>query len=57
MVLLVLLGGRAITLLRAVRLTSPQLASVSKLWREFSSTDSTRDWNSGSLIGIREVLP
>lgn len=47
--LLILLGGKAITLFRAVKFTSPRFPSVSKLRSEFSRTDSSSDWNSGSL--------
>ena len=48
-VLLVLFGGRAITLVREVKFTSPRFASVNKLRSVFSSMVSTNDSNSGSL--------
>lgn len=51
-----LLGGKAITLVREVRLTSPWLASVSKFRREFSRMDSTSDSNSGNLREIYDKL-
>lgn len=47
-----LLGGKAITLVRDVRFTSPWFASVSKLRSEFSRMDSTSDSNSGNLKEI-----
>lgn len=42
-------GGRAITLGRAVRTTSPRLASTIMFWSVFSSTSSSRFPNAGSL--------
>lgn len=48
-----LLGGKAITLVRDVRFTSPWFASVSKFRSEFSRMDSTSDSNSGNL---REIM-
>ena len=54
-VLLVLLGGRAITLVREVKFTSPRFASVNKLRSVFSSMVSTNDSNSGSLPKKRQT--
>ena len=54
-VLLVLLGGRAITRVREVKFTSPRFASVNKLRSVFSSMVSTNDSNSGSLPKKRET--
>ena len=47
--LFALFGGRAITLVRDVKFTSPRFASVSKFKIEFSRTDSTSDSNSDNL--------
>ena len=55
-VLLVLLGGRAITRVREVKFTSPRFASVNKLRSVFSSMVSTNDSNSGSLPKQRKTI-